>query len=646
MNWLLDLVLLTLCLAFAGSYSRITASPWLQSVKEFGRPIVPLAVSGITLFGCFAIAALVHEPVPRLHDEFSYQLMGETLTAGHLFNQTPPLPEFFETFHVLLRPVHASKYFPGQGLFLAIGKKLTGHPSLGVWLSSALACAAVTWMLQAWIGPGWALFGAILMVAQYGVFSYWSQSYWGGMVATLGGALFLGAIRRLWDRITWQGALWLSLGLVLLANSRPLEGVIATLPAGGHLLYKVLRNRQWRTSTFWLALVLPSLAVLFPAASAMGTYNRAITGSAFKTPYALHEQQYQETPLLIFLPVHPKLTYSSPALQYYYEVNEMKPYVTQRVPKYFITAVVRKFTTWWAFYCGVLLTTPLVLPGLLRKGKIRWVQAALLASFVVLSIFSSPTAIVVRGLIDLLVVLQIVVLWLVFDDLWSRVAILTCSLIMFVLLFAKWFFPHYFAPAACLVLYLEVEGLRRIWNWNTQAEEKTETLTRAERRRSAREGRDRPPMNLRRFVYLLPAACLLSLVFRIEARLNSWRPNPFGGPDRLALLTQDWSLDRANMEKWLEQQPKPQLVFVRYSPYHNINFEWVYNHADIMHSRVIWARDLGVEHNKLLLNLLPDRSVWLLEADRRNPQLIPYADATPALTQPSTKEWRRPEEPE
>ncbi len=76
-----------------------------------------------------------------------------------------------------------------------------------------------------------------------------------------------------------------------------------------------------------------------------------------------------------------------------------------------------------------------------------------------------------------------------------------------------------------------------------------------------------------------------------------------------------------------EAAPTPQLVYVRYSPRHNVNYEWVYNHADIIHSHVIWARDLGAEHNRLLLQQLPDRTVWLLEADRREPQLVPYAEA-------------------
>jgi hypothetical protein len=192
--------------------------------KIASRPrLVISAIACLTIFGCIAVAGILYEPVPRIHDEFSYELMSNTLASGHVSNPSPPLPEFFDTFHVLVRPVYASKYFPAQGLFLAMGEKLAGHPAVGLWLSSALACAASCWMLQAWIGPVWGLLGGLLMMVQFGVYSYWSQSYWGGMVAALGGALFFGAVRRLWDQISWRNALWMATGLVLLANSRPLE---------------------------------------------------------------------------------------------------------------------------------------------------------------------------------------------------------------------------------------------------------------------------------------------------------------------------------------------------------------------------------------------------------------------------------------
>ena len=56
------------------------------------------------------------------------------------------------------------------GIFLALGETLGGHPAIGVWLSSALACAALVWMLEAWISPSWALLGGFIVVVQYGVF--------------------------------------------------------------------------------------------------------------------------------------------------------------------------------------------------------------------------------------------------------------------------------------------------------------------------------------------------------------------------------------------------------------------------------------------------------------------------------------------
>jgi hypothetical protein len=96
------------------------------------------------------------------------------------------------------------------------------------------------------------------------------------------------------------------------------------------------------------------------------------------------------------------------------------------------------------------------------------------------------------------------------------------------------------------------------------------------------------------------------------------------------LLLDDWSVRRADLDQWLQHQPGPQLVFVRYSPRHDVIFEWVYNHADLVHSQVLWARDLGAEHNQLLLNEMPERKAWIVYADNRDPQLVPYSDATPS----------------
>ncbi|MBC8105818.1 MAG: glycosyltransferase family 39 protein, partial [Anaerolineae bacterium] len=62
--------------------------------------------------------ALLHERdlSPRLQDEFSYLIQAQLLSHGRLWLPSPPLADFFETFHVVVKPVYASVYFPGTAM--------------------------------------------------------------------------------------------------------------------------------------------------------------------------------------------------------------------------------------------------------------------------------------------------------------------------------------------------------------------------------------------------------------------------------------------------------------------------------------------------------------------------------------------------
>jgi hypothetical protein len=81
---------------------------------------------------------------------------------------------------------------------------------------------------------------------------------------------------------------------------------------------------------------------------------------------------------------------------------------------------------------------------------------------------------------------------------------------------------------------------------------------------------------------------------------------------------------RTAVNRELAQAPGRQLVFVRYSPRHIFQEEWVWNEADIDAARVVWARDLGADENRRLLEYYPGRTAWLLEPDFRPPRLTRY----------------------
>ncbi|HZI63627.1 MAG TPA: hypothetical protein VFE44_02540, partial [Thermoanaerobaculia bacterium] len=100
-----------------------------------------------------------------------------------------PFWPHFESFHILQLPTYTAKYHPAQGLFLAAGQRLAGHPAVGVWLSCAAMGAALAWMLAGWAPARWAVLGGLVATLRLAVGSYWGHSYWGGAVAAAAGAL-------------------------------------------------------------------------------------------------------------------------------------------------------------------------------------------------------------------------------------------------------------------------------------------------------------------------------------------------------------------------------------------------------------------------------------------------------------------------
>src|ERR1700757_4995165 len=190
-----------------------------------------VVVVGLTdLLLRLAILPMCPIPNPSVPDDFSYLLAADTFSHGRLTNPTPAMWSHFESIHITMRPTYMSIYFPAQGLVLAAGKVLLGHPWYGLLITNALMCAAICWMLQGWIPPAWALLGGVLAVIHLGLFSYWMNTYHAGAIAALGGALVLGSMPRLKKSASVRHGLVMVTGFIILALSRPFEGLLLGLP--------------------------------------------------------------------------------------------------------------------------------------------------------------------------------------------------------------------------------------------------------------------------------------------------------------------------------------------------------------------------------------------------------------------------------
>ena len=140
------------------------------------RKRLTVALAGLCAIGArLLLIPVLPVPTPGLPDEFGYLLSGDTFAHFRLRNPTHPMWEHFENLAAIQQPSYASKYFPGQGIVLALGQVFFGHPFWGVCLSMSLMCAAITWMLQGWLPGTWALVGGLLAIVRIGMFSYWRR---------------------------------------------------------------------------------------------------------------------------------------------------------------------------------------------------------------------------------------------------------------------------------------------------------------------------------------------------------------------------------------------------------------------------------------------------------------------------------------
>jgi hypothetical protein len=342
--------------------------------RAASRPSVVVAAIGLgSLLGCAAVGLFLGMPEPAIHDEFSYLLSADTFLHGRLTNPQHPHWHFFETIHVIHEPTYQSKYMPGQGLVLALGRLVAGDAIVGTWLCVAAACAATAWMLQGWLPPRWALVGGLLAALRMGVVGYWAQSHWGGALPALGGALVFGALPRILRAPSTGAALAMGAGLAATASSRPFEGAVAALPVAAALAWRLLaRPRPFPRRDWLLRAAAPIALCLAATAGGIATYNAAVTGSAVRLPYFEHQRQYARISQFLWGTPPPRPEYRHESMRIFFEEDERPVWERQRTPWRFLAEGAWKVLKANDTPLGVLMYPVIALAAALwRRRRLR-----------------------------------------------------------------------------------------------------------------------------------------------------------------------------------------------------------------------------------------------------------------------------------
>src|SRR5947208_2117046 len=158
------------------------------------------------------------------------------------------------------------------------------------------------------------------------------------------------------------------IGLAILANSRPFEGFVFSVPVAIVLFVWLLGKKSPPLRVTMGRVIAPLALMLALTAAGMGYYLWRVTGSPVRMPYQIERQEYAVAPYMIWQPVRPEPVYRHAEMRKMYVGEELLGYKASHT----VPGVVLKLYYGWNFFFGPALTLPFLLLVFVLPWDFSW----------------------------------------------------------------------------------------------------------------------------------------------------------------------------------------------------------------------------------------------------------------------------------
>ncbi|HEX5242330.1 MAG TPA: glycosyltransferase family 39 protein [Tepidisphaeraceae bacterium] len=322
---------------------------------------------------------------PKSHDECSYAIGMQIMARGRLAMPAIPIPDFFESFYILVTPAYCSKYFPGTALFFVP----TVWLHWPTWLMPAMAsgaCVALVYRIVAeLLDVICALLSALMMLSLS-----WFRMLSMLLMSNVPMLLFALLLYLFWLR--WRKSCHLGWALAMGvcagwgAIIRPIDAIVVALPVAVAVLWEMIRGDglTWKKILATVAIAMIGAA---PFLAMQIRFDVDVTANALQTPYGYYIDRFQPNTDYGFHAIDPHARAQTTLLQKqeYYD-KWVTPFILNHRPANLARAWGRVYLPMMvdtAMQCRLLLLLiPVGLLGL--RGIRRWIFWAVLPLFIIL----------------------------------------------------------------------------------------------------------------------------------------------------------------------------------------------------------------------------------------------------------------------